>query len=151
MPASGAGAVVLDQGGVSFGLFAAAWQRITDEPKALLTQAGFSVVDIPEGHICCGRGDVQHPAAGDRHATSRSQGAKHQDNAADVVAAGNIGHHAARGRHEHSDRPHGELLDWAYGGPVPRGLETLAPFITDVRSRSGWRKISSTVRGDGKS
>jgi glycolate oxidase iron-sulfur subunit len=25
-----------------------------------------------------------------------------------------------------------ELLDWAYGGPVPRGLEHLAQFVTDV-------------------
>src|SRR5260221_5297251 len=29
-------------------------QRITSEPKALLTAAGFRVVDIPEGHLCCG-------------------------------------------------------------------------------------------------
>ncbi len=25
-----------------------------------------------------------------------------------------------------------ELLDWAYGGPVPAGLEALAQFVTDV-------------------
>jgi glycolate oxidase iron-sulfur subunit len=25
-----------------------------------------------------------------------------------------------------------ELLDWAYGGPVPAGLESLKGFITDV-------------------
>ena len=25
-----------------------------------------------------------------------------------------------------------ELLDWAYGGPVPRGLEPLARFMTNV-------------------
>jgi glycolate oxidase iron-sulfur subunit len=25
-----------------------------------------------------------------------------------------------------------ELLDWAYGGPVPQGLEALEPFVTDV-------------------
>ena len=25
-----------------------------------------------------------------------------------------------------------ELLDWAYGGPVPPGLEDLARFVTDV-------------------
>ena len=29
-------------------------QRITVEPRALLEQAGFTVVDVPEGHICCG-------------------------------------------------------------------------------------------------
>ena len=25
-----------------------------------------------------------------------------------------------------------ELLDWAYGGPVPRGLEALEKFVSDV-------------------
>ena len=25
-----------------------------------------------------------------------------------------------------------ELLDWAYGGPVPRGLEHLAGFMSNV-------------------
>jgi glycolate oxidase iron-sulfur subunit len=25
-----------------------------------------------------------------------------------------------------------ELLDWAYGGPIPRGLEPLAAFVSDV-------------------
>jgi glycolate oxidase iron-sulfur subunit len=25
-----------------------------------------------------------------------------------------------------------ELLDWAYGGPCPPGLEKLAGFVTDV-------------------
>ncbi|MEQ1713896.1 MAG: glycolate oxidase subunit GlcF, partial [Hyphomicrobium sp.] len=29
-------------------------QRVTDDPKALLKKAGYSVVDIAEGHICCG-------------------------------------------------------------------------------------------------
>src|SRR5262245_38978378 len=29
-------------------------QKITAEPKALLTAAGFTVRDVPEGHLCCG-------------------------------------------------------------------------------------------------
>ncbi|WP_275427984.1 heterodisulfide reductase-related iron-sulfur binding cluster, partial [Stenotrophomonas maltophilia] len=29
-------------------------QGIRTEPKALLKQAGFTVKDVPEGHICCG-------------------------------------------------------------------------------------------------
>jgi glycolate oxidase iron-sulfur subunit len=51
----------------------------------------------------------------------------------DIIAAGNIGciTQIASGM----DKPvvHTiELLDWAYGGPVPRGLEHLARFVTDV-------------------
>ena len=29
-------------------------QRIRREPKELLAAAGFDVLDVPEGHICCG-------------------------------------------------------------------------------------------------
>ncbi len=29
-------------------------QQIDREPKALLTAAGFTVLDVPEGHLCCG-------------------------------------------------------------------------------------------------
>ena len=29
-------------------------QQVIDQPKALLHSAGFTVVDVPEGHICCG-------------------------------------------------------------------------------------------------
>ncbi len=29
-------------------------QKITREPKALLAAAGFQVLDVPEGHLCCG-------------------------------------------------------------------------------------------------
>ena len=51
----------------------------------------------------------------------------------DVVAAGNIGciTQLAAGM----DMPIAhtvELLDWAYGGPMPRGLEAFAAHVQDV-------------------
>ena len=50
-----------------------------------------------------------------------------------MIAAGNIGciTQIAKG----TDIPivHTvELLDWAYGGPIPRGLEELNGFVQDV-------------------
>ena len=51
----------------------------------------------------------------------------------DVVAAGNIG--CITQLEGSLDVPvvHTvELLDWAYGGPVPRGLEPLVRFVIDV-------------------
>ena len=43
-------------------------QQVRLEPKRLLTEAGFKVVDIPDGHLCCGlRRHLQHSAARDRH------------------------------------------------------------------------------------
>src|SRR5262249_5427844 len=29
-------------------------QKVTAQPKALLTAAGFTVREVPEGHLCCG-------------------------------------------------------------------------------------------------
>jgi glycolate oxidase iron-sulfur subunit len=29
-------------------------QRVTGQPRRLLRDAGFEVVDIPEAHFCCG-------------------------------------------------------------------------------------------------
>ena len=51
----------------------------------------------------------------------------------DIVAAGNLGcitqiAHGTALPIVHTV----ELLDWAYGGPVPRGLEPFAGFVTDV-------------------
>jgi glycolate oxidase iron-sulfur subunit len=109
-------------------------QRITDEPKTLLRKAGFTVLDVPEGHICCGSAGVynilQPEIAGELRARKVENIRKVRP---DIIAAGNIGciTQIATG----TDIPlvHSvELLDWAYGGPVPSGLESLARHVTDV-------------------
>jgi glycolate oxidase iron-sulfur subunit len=109
-------------------------QRITDEPKALLAQAGFSVVDIPEGHICCGSAGVYNilqPEIATELRTRKVNNIK--STRPDVVAAGNIGCITQLAGGMSIPVAHTvELLDWAYGGPVPRGLEPLAEFVTDV-------------------
>ena len=109
-------------------------QRIIREPKALLKKAGFSVLDIPESHICCGSAGVYNILQSDIAAALLARKAANIKTVrADVVAAGNIGciEQIARG----IDLPvvHTiELLDWAYGGPIPRGLEMLAELSTAV-------------------
>jgi glycolate oxidase iron-sulfur subunit len=109
-------------------------QLITDEPKALLTQAGFSVVDIPEGHICCGSAgtyNILQPEIATQLRDRKVQNIK--TTRPDVVAAGNIGCITQLAGGMTTPIVHTvELLDWAYGGPVPRGLEALASFVTDV-------------------
>ena len=109
-------------------------QQVTSAPKVLLKKAGFSVLDVAEAHICCGSAGtyniMQPELAGELKARKIANLAKTK---ADLVAAGNIGciTHLATGM----DLPivHTvELLDWAYGGPVPRGLERLKGFVTDV-------------------
>ena len=109
-------------------------QQVTSEPKMLLKKAGFSVLDVAESHICCGSAGtyniLQPELAGELKAR---KAANLQKTKADLVAAGNIGciTHLASGM-EMPIVHTVELLDWAYGGPVPRGLDRLKGFVTDV-------------------
>jgi len=99
-------------------------QRVLAEPKALLTQAGFAVQDVPEGHLCCGSAgtyNMLEPKLADA-LRSRKLG-NIASTKPEVVAAGNIGciNQLADG----SGVPvvHTvELLDWATGGPVPEPM-----------------------------
>ena len=51
----------------------------------------------------------------------------------DIIAAGNIGCITQIGIGTDIPIVHTvEMLDWAFGGPVPRGLESLAKHVTDV-------------------
>ncbi len=109
-------------------------QNITDEPKALLSQAGFSVVDVPEGHICCGSAGTYNILQPEIATQLRDRKvANIKTTRPDVVAAGNIGCITQLSGGMKIPVVHTvELLDWAYGGPVPRGLDALEAFITDV-------------------
>jgi glycolate oxidase iron-sulfur subunit len=109
-------------------------QGITDEPKALLTKAGFSVVDVPEGHICCGSAGTYNILQPEIASQLRQRKvANIKSTRPDVVAAGNIGCITQLSGGMNIPVVHTvELLDWAYGGPVPQGLESMATFVTDV-------------------
>ena len=58
-------------------------QKVTEQPKKLLRDAGFIVQDVPEGHICCGwAGTYQVLAARAVAAAARPQGRQHREPAA---------------------------------------------------------------------
>ena len=109
-------------------------QQVTEEPKALLGTAGYTVFDVPEGHICCGSAGVYNILQPEIAGKLRERKVENIRKAKpDLIAAGNIGciTQIAGG----IDVPivHTvELLDWAHGGPVPRGLEPLKGFVKDV-------------------
>ena len=109
-------------------------QRVHDEPRALLKQAGFAVVDVPEGHICCGSAgtyNILQPEIAGQLKKRKLENIR--STRADVVAAGNIGCITQLDTGFDTPIVHTvELLDWAYGGPVPAGLEHLEDFVTDV-------------------
>jgi glycolate dehydrogenase iron-sulfur subunit len=109
-------------------------QRIVEEPRKLLSNAGFTVVEIPEGHLCCGSAGTYNILQPAISADLRDRKvANIRSVRPDCVATGNIGciTQLAHGM----DLPIAhtvELLDWAYGGPVPRGLERLSRHVHDV-------------------
>jgi len=109
-------------------------QRITDEPKALLRDAGFTVLDVPEGHICCGSAGVYNILQPELAGELRERKVRNIESMRpDIIAAGNLGCMTQIELGTPIPIVHTvELLDWAYGGPVPRGLERFAGFVTDV-------------------
>lgn len=100
-------------------------QKITSQPKALLAAVGFTVLDVPEGHLCCGSAGtynlLQPELAQDLRDRKVANIARTE---ADVVAAGNLGCMVQIGGALDKPVVHTvELLDWATGGPLPRALE----------------------------
>ena len=109
-------------------------QRITREPKALLKKAGYSILDIPEGHLCCGSAGVYNILQSKIAAQLLERKAGHiKALRPDLVATGNIGCISQLSNGLDIPVVHTvELLDWSYGGPVPPGMEALEQFSTPV-------------------
>ena len=101
-------------------------QKITTLPKEMLSKAGYSVTDIPEGHICCGSAGTYNVLQPELANRLRDRKIAHiQEIAPDLIAAGNIGciTQIAAGIGIPVVHPI-ELIDWATGGPAPRALES---------------------------
>jgi glycolate oxidase iron-sulfur subunit len=97
-------------------------QQVQEPPKRLLKQAGFIVLDPPEGHLCCG-------SAGTYNLLQPEIARKLRDRkvaniaavSPDLVAAGNIGCLTQIASATSLPVVHTvELLDWATGGPRPK-------------------------------
>jgi glycolate oxidase iron-sulfur subunit len=102
-------------------------QRITAQPRDLLRAAGFTVKDIPEGHICCGSAGtynlLQPELSGQLRDRKLANIARVR---ADVVASGNIGCMVQLADGASPVVHTVELLDWATGGPPPRALAAMS-------------------------
>jgi glycolate oxidase iron-sulfur subunit len=99
-------------------------QKVTREPKALLTRAGFAVRDIPEGHLCCGSAgtyNMLQPQIARRLAARKAEHIVALR--PDVVAAGNLGCMTQIATATSIPVVHTvELVDWATGGPPPDAI-----------------------------
>ncbi|MDF2687305.1 MAG: 2-hydroxy-acid oxidase [Microvirga sp.] len=100
-------------------------QAIRTEPKTLLKQAGFTVKDVPEGHICCGSAGTYNLLQPEIAAQLRARKvANIERTKPDLIATGNIGCMTQIGKGTEIPIVHTvELLDWATGGPMPEILE----------------------------
>ena len=99
-------------------------QGITAQPVDLLRQAGFTVVEPKEPHMCCGSAgtySLLQPEIADRLRARKVE--KLEDTAPDVIASGNAGCMTQLRAGTHTPIVHTvELLDWATGGPKPGDL-----------------------------
>jgi glycolate oxidase iron-sulfur subunit len=99
-------------------------QQVRTEPKTLLAAAGFEVVDVPEGHLCCGSAgtyNILQPGIASRLRARKV--ANIEQTAPDVIATGNLGCITQIAGGTRIPIVHTvELLDWASGGPEPSAL-----------------------------
>ena len=99
-------------------------QKIKTEPQKLLRRAGFEVMEVPEGHLCCGSAgtyNILQPEIAEKLKARKV--ANIEQLAPQAIATGNIGCITQIGSGTDIPIVHTiELLDWAYGGPKPEKL-----------------------------
>ena len=107
-------------------------QRVTRQPKELLLKLGFTVKDVPDGHLCCGSAGMYNFLQPDiaRRLRARKVGTIERLRP-DVIAAGNIGCLTQIAAGTTLPTVHTvELIDWATGGPCPPALQEHRPHAT---------------------
>jgi len=102
-------------------------QKITRPPRDLLRKAGFEVLEIAEGHLCCGSAGVynllQPEIAGQLKVRKQ---ANIRNTRPDLVATGNIGCMIQLETDDLKVVHTVQLLDWATGGPCPEKLKHIS-------------------------
>ncbi len=98
-------------------------QQVRRQPRELLAAAGFELVEVPEGHLCCGSAgtyNLLQPGIAGR-LRDRKLGHIERTRPA-LIAAGNLGCMTQLASGTAIPVLHTvQLLDWATGGPRPRG------------------------------
>lgn len=99
-------------------------QRVREAPRALLAQAGFTVREPAQAHLCCGSAGTYNIFQSELADQLRARKLETlAATAPDLIAAGNIGCLTQLARGAGLPVLHTvELLDWATGGPRPAAL-----------------------------
>ncbi len=102
-------------------------QQIKFAPKTLLKNAGFTVLEPKDPHLCCGSAGTYNIMQPEISGQLKERKVKTLEAVQpQVIAAGNIGCMMQIGSGTAVPVVHTvELLDWATGGPKPRKLQSL--------------------------
>ncbi len=99
-------------------------QKLHDEPKKLLADAGFELCEPADGHLCCGSAgtyNILQPELAGRMLKRKVDTLERTE--PDIIATGNIGCMVQIASGTPIPVIHtAELLDWATGGPLPPAL-----------------------------
>lgn len=119
-------------------------QHIHQQPRRLLREAGFSLVEIAEGHLCCGSAGTYNIFQAELAGQLRQ---RKLDNIAaakpDCVATGNIGCITQLSGIDTPPVVHTvELLDWAYNGNCPKELVYLQDRMRIMSVQFGERTVA---------
>jgi glycolate oxidase iron-sulfur subunit len=111
-------------------------QRVNEQPRRLLRDAGFSVAEIGEGHICCGSAGTYNLLQPEIAGELRERKLGHiRATQPDCVATGNIGCITQLEGKDALPIVHTvELLNWAYGGACPAEIRHLAGRIRSMHA-----------------
>ncbi|MFO1162659.1 MAG: glycolate oxidase subunit GlcF [Reyranellaceae bacterium] len=99
-------------------------QKVNEQPKKLLRDAGFVVEDVPDAHLCCGWAGTYQVLQPELSRRLRDRKvASIESVRPDIVASGNFGCIGNIASGTGLPVVHTvELLDWATGGPQPKVL-----------------------------
>ena len=111
-------------------------QKLDQLPLTLLEQAGYKILPIPEGHLCCGSAGtynlLEPELAGQLRERKLANIAKVEP---DVIVTANIGCMVQLQGGTSAPFVHTiEMLDWATGGPPPEALGPLKDKGHEIES-----------------
>ncbi|MBT6032382.1 MAG: glycolate oxidase subunit GlcF [Kordiimonadaceae bacterium] len=100
-------------------------QKIIDIPQKLLAEAGFTIKNINESHLCCGSAGTYNIMQPEIATSLRDRKVSNiEKTKPDIIAAGNLGCMIQIASGTNIPMVHTiELLNWATGGIKPSGLK----------------------------
>jgi glycolate oxidase iron-sulfur subunit len=123
-------------------------QKLDALPRGLLEQAGYTLTDIPEGHLCCGSAGTYNILQPELSGELRERKLKNIESIKpDVIVTGNIG--CMTQLKGGTDVPFVhtvELLDWATGGPCPPALSKMKNSAHPIEALVEMAKMSAKER-----